>query len=332
MTLTDERPVDALLEVHDVTVRFGDQRRWRSGDDVFVAVNQASLSIGHGETVGLVGESGSGKTTLGRVILGLQAADGAGAVNFNGVNLLAQRKLTIEQRARIQVVFQNPYAALNPSFTIAELIGEGLQLHGNLRGAACEARIAELLEAVGLHANAMHRLPHEFSGGQRQRVALARALAPEPDLIVLDEPISSLDVSTQNQIITLLEEIQQRTGVAYLLIAHDLALVQHASDRVAVMYAGHILETGPAAAVWHTPRHPYTKMLLDAIPLPDPQHQQLRRSARQDVPTSRIDLRPHDEPGCPFASRCVHATSTCRVMPPSTSFDDGVSVRCHLYA
>lgn len=266
-----------LLDVEDLVVEYG-ARGFRARP--YRALEGISLSIRPGETVGLVGESGSGKTTLGRALLGLVPVAG-GSVRFEGNEIGRLRRR--ERRAlssEIQVIFQDPYSSLNPSMTIGQILAEPLTATGTKSGKATE-RVRDLLDAVGLPANAVTRLPREFSGGQRQRIAIARALALNPKLIVCDEPVSALDLSTQARVLDLLIELQERTGVAYLFISHDLAVVRHISHRVAVLYRGEIVETGTGEQVTSRPEHPYTRKLFLAAPLPDPDQQRERRIARK---------------------------------------------------
>ena len=269
--------MSTLLDVKDLEVAYPG-KGFRAKP--FQALKGVSLDIQPGETVGLVGESGSGKTTLGRAVLGLAPVTG-GTITYDGKNIgnLHRR----ERRAlssEIQVVFQDPYSSLNPSLTIEQILAEPLTARG-VSGKTARTRVRDLLDSVGLPANAAGRLPREFSGGQRQRVAIARALALDPKLIVCDEPVSALDLSTQARVLDLFIEIQERTGVAYLFISHDLAVVRHISHRVAVMYRGELVETGEGDQVTARPEHPYTQRLFLAAPVPNPDHQAERRAARR---------------------------------------------------
>lgn len=268
-----------LLEVEDLRVSFP-LRGWRSKP--VEVLHEVSLDVAAGETLGLVGESGSGKTTIGRAVLGLVSPAG-GDIRFagesiTGISPAARRQLSKD----IQVVFQDPYTSLNPSLTIGDILAEPLVVQGATSRDA-RARIKTLLDQVGLPADAINRLPREFSGGQRQRVAIARALAPGPRLIVCDEPVSALDLSTQARVLDLFVEIQRATGVAYLFISHDLSVVRHISHRVAVLYRGELVETGSADRVTSTPEHPYTQRLLLAAPVADPLRQRDRRLARRKL-------------------------------------------------
>ncbi len=302
-----------LLEVRGLVKRFGGGGGlFGVGGPEIRAVDGVDLVVGRGEIVGLVGESGSGKTTLGRTILRLTEPDD-GSIRFDGIDVRALGSRDLRRlRRRMQIVFQDPGAALNPRMRVKSLVGEPLVIHGVARGRDLEERVAALLAEVGLERDAMHRWPHEFSGGQKQRIGIARALALRPDFLVCDEPVSALDVSVQAQIVNLLVELQRRHGMAYLFIAHDLALVAHLCDRIAVMYLGRIVEEGPAAALAARPLHPYTQALFASSPPPDPEiARRLRMPIPGEVP-SPSDL----PPGCRFHPRCPIATDRCRAEPP----------------
>ncbi|MGW0947789.1 ATP-binding cassette domain-containing protein [Streptomyces sp. NPDC002623] len=276
-TLDKELPAEPLLVADDVVVEYP-SKGWRKPP--FRVLKGVSIAIGAGETLGLVGESGSGKTTLGRAVLGL-APVASGTVRYRGkvISGLGRK----ERRALsddIQVVFQDPYTSLNPAMTVNDILSEPLRVAGTSRTAA-EQRVKDLLDQVRLPADAGERLPREFSGGQRQRIAIARALSRDPRVIVCDEPVSALDLSTQARVLDLFVEIQERTGVAYLFVTHDLSVVRHISHRVAVMCGGEIVETGDAATVTTAPEHPYTRRLLLAAPVPDPERQAERRAERR---------------------------------------------------
>ncbi|MGW9213262.1 ABC transporter ATP-binding protein [Embleya sp. NPDC055664] len=283
-----------------------------------------------GETLGLVGESGCGKSTLGKVVLGIHPAT-SGEVRYDGATLTKASLRTV--RRGVQMVFQDPYSSLNPRMTVGALLREPLQVNDIARGEKADARVAELLELVGLGSEAGSRYPHEFSGGQRQRIAIARALAVDPRVVVCDEPVSALDVSLQAQIVNLLRELQERLGLAYLFIAHDLAVVRHLSHRIAVMYLGRIVETGPADEITRSPLHPYTASLLSAVPEPDPrvEHTRERIILTGDLP-SPLNL----PAACRFHGRCpigpTHfpERSICAtITPPLAEHSPGRTVACH---
>ena len=290
-----------LLAVEGMVKRFGLRRR------PVYALNGVSFTLERGETLGVVGESGSGKSTLGRVVLRLTDPD-AGSVRFEGTDLFAIPPGQLRTlRRKMQMVFQDPYGSLNPRMKAGDAVAEGLAIHRLARGTARAGRVRALLEEVGLDEVHAGRYPHELSGGQRQRVGIARALAVDPALLVCDEPVSALDVSVQAQVLNLLKRLQGERGLAYLFIAHDLAVVRQLAHRIAVMYFGRIVELGPAAAVVHTPRHPYTRALLSAVPVPDPDRQTGRIVLHGDPP--RPTVLP---PGCPFYPRCFHPMKNVR--------------------
>jgi oligopeptide transport system ATP-binding protein len=282
------------------------------------AVDGVSLTIGEGETVGLVGESGCGKTTFGRAILRLEEPT-SGEIYFEGQSILDYDKKKMQAlRKKMQIIFQDPFSSLNPRKTVAHIIGEPLLVHGMRSRTKRDERVLELLTVVGLRKEHMRRYPHQFSGGQRQRIGVARALALNPKLIVCDEAVSALDVSIQAQVINLLKDLQNDFGLTYLFISHDLSVVEHVSDRVAVMYLGKIVEFAPSKALYKKPIHPYTQALLSAVPLPDPA---LKRNTRiilkGDVP-SPID----PPPGCSFHPRCLYAKETCSRSEPELKETD----------
>jgi oligopeptide transport system ATP-binding protein len=301
-----------FLQVEDLVKHFpvgGGLLRKPKG--VVKAVDGVSFALNRGETLALVGESGCGKSTLGRLILRLVEPT-AGRIVLDGTDVGALPTGDLRRlRRRMQIIFQDPFASLNPRLSVARILAEPLELHGLTRGAATEERVRELLGLVGLSPQHGERFPHEFSGGQRQRIGVARALSTNPDLIVCDEPVSALDVSIQAQVVNLLQDLQARFGLSYLFIAHDLAVVKHIADRVAVMYLGRIVEIGDKRTVYDDPRHPYTQALLSAAPRPDPTAARERIILQGDVPSP---MRP--PPGCAFHTRCPHARERCAVEPP----------------
>jgi peptide/nickel transport system ATP-binding protein len=290
------------------------------------AVDDLSFSLGEGETLGLVGESGCGKTTLSRALLRLLDPT-EGSIRFRGEEIATASRATLRPiRRQMQMVFQDPFASLNPRKTVRQIVAMPLRLHGTKREDA-EDRVRELLGQVGLAPEHASRYPHEFSGGQRQRIGIARALALEPKLIVLDEPVSALDVSVQAQIVNLLEDLQDQYGLSYLFVAHDLSVVRHVSDRIAVMYLGKLMEVSPAEELYTKPIHPYTDALLSAVPIPDPRENREReRIVVSGEPPNPID----PPPGCVFHPRCPRATDLCKeVEPPLTAYPGGHLAACH---
>lgn len=290
------------------------------------AVDNVSFDVARGETLALVGESGCGKTTTGRALLRLVEPT-SGSVHFDGVDVLALKGESLRRmRRHMQIVFQDPYGSLNPRMTVGAAIREGLVVHQLAEGAEADRRVAQLLDEVGLRADHAARYPHEFSGGQRQRVGIARALAVEPAFIVCDEPVSALDVSVQAQVVNLLRDLQRARGLSYLFIAHDLAVVAHMADRVAVMYLGRIVELASRAALFATPRMPYTKALLSAVPVPEPGAARARILLPGDPPS------PANPPsGCVFHPRCPHPlkdAACTRLVPPLEEKAPGHFVAC----
>jgi oligopeptide transport system ATP-binding protein len=317
-----------LLTVSNLQVHFPVRRGWFGEPRVIRAVDGVSFAIQPGETLGLVGESGCGKTTTARAIIGLVEPSALrGEVHLAGTRIdgLSPRAM-FSHRRQMQMIFQDPYASLNPRMTVGGIIAEPMHIFGLHTPRERKLEVMRLLDLVGLNPRFLNRYPHEFSGGQRQRIGIARALAVQPQLIVCDEPVSALDVSIQAQVINLLADLQQKLGVAYLFISHDLAVVRHISHRIGVMYLGRIVELANADELHERPLHPYTQALLSAAPIPDPVHERRRQRIilRGEVPSpDRV------YPGCPFADRCPIAEPHCREVVPPLEGGDRHPVACH---
>jgi oligopeptide/dipeptide ABC transporter ATP-binding protein len=308
-------------------------KRFRVGSSLFArrslvhAVEGVTFTVAARASLGLVGESGCGKSTVARCLLRLEEPDG-GSVRFDGVDVLALGKPALRAlRRRVQMVFQDPYASLNPRRTVAQTLAEPLRVHGVAKGRAIAERVTSVLAEVGLPEDSARRFPHEFSGGQRQRVGIARALVLEPEFIIADEPVSALDVSVQAQILKLLENLRERHGLSFLFVSHDLGVVRHICDRVAVMYLGRIIEEAPVPEIFDSPLHPYTQMLRAASPVPDPR-------ARFSLPrvVGEIPSALNPPPGCAFHTRCPQAMPRCKeATPPMLEVAPGRRVACHLF-
>ena len=323
---------DPLLRVDSLKVHFPVMRGvlWQKQVGTVHAVDGVSFTLAHGETLGLVGESGCGKSTTGLAVLRMQDST-AGRIEFEGEDITHHDKAQMRPlRQRLQMVYQDPYGSLNPRMKVNGIIGEPLVVHGMAPDKATyDARITELMRTVGLLPDMADRYPHEFSGGQRQRIGIARALALEPSLIICDEPVSALDVSIQAQVVNVLQELQERLGLAYLFIAHDLSVVRHLCHRVAVMYLGRIVEIADRNALYQEPLHPYTQALMSAVPVADPLVERARKRimVQGEVPSA---LNPPS--GCRFHTRCPMAMDRCKTAdPPLTDLGQGRSVACHLH-
>ncbi len=318
--------MEPLLSVRDLRKSFNVSASRPGGKSrKLIAVDGVSFDLMPGETLGLVGESGCGKSTTGRLILRLTEAD-SGSVHFRGQELtkLTQRAMT-PLRRDLQMIFQDPFSSLNPRMRVGEIVGEPLVVHGLAKGAEVRGQVIELLQRVGLTAEHFDRYPHEFSGGQRQRIGIARTLAVRPALVIADEPVSALDLSIQAQIVNLLQDLQDEFSLTYLFIAHDLGIIEHICDRVAVMYLGRIVELADAASLYRAPRHPYTEALLNAVPVPDPDRPRRKFILSGEIPS------PIDPPsGCHFHPRCPYAQDICHHQAPLlVDQGDGRQAACH---
>lgn len=322
-------PNDGLIVVNNLVKKFPIKGGLLSREVASVqAIQGVSFTIKRGETLGLVGESGCGKSTLGRCILRLIEPT-SGEVYFNGENVLAMNADQLRKiRRKMQVIFQDPFASLNPRMTVGNIIAEPIKIHGLAKGPDVLKRVLKLLDLCGLRAEAINRYPHEFSGGQRQRICIARALAVEPEFIVCDEPVSALDVSIQAQVINLLQDLQKELGLTYLFIAHDLKVVEHISNRVAVMYLGKVAEIAEGEDMYRSPMHPYTRALFSAIPMPDPRGKRQRILLQGDVPSPiRVPS------GCSFHPRCPIAHEDCKsIVPPLDEKSAGHAAACRYTA
>ncbi len=316
----------SLLEIEHLSVWFPVRvGAWGRAKEHVRAVDDVTFTLTQGETLGLVGESGCGKTTLARAIMRLNDPTN-GRLRFRGEEVTSAKRRGLRAfRSEVQMVFQDPQASLNPRKRVGQIVGAGLRLRRNDSGSA--DTVEALLRKVGLNADHAQRYPHEFSGGQRQRIGIARALAARPQLIILDEPVSALDVSIQAQVVNLLDDLQDELGISYIFVAHDLSVVRHVSDRIAVMYLGKIVELAAAETLYARPRHPYTASLLEAIPIPDPDRvrHHTEKIARGELPSPT-----NPPPGCRFHTRCRFATEICRdVEPPLALYPDGDMAACH---
>ncbi|WP_099865529.1 ABC transporter ATP-binding protein [Pararhizobium haloflavum] len=318
---------DTIIETRDLKRHFKSGGGFLRKETTIHAVDGVSLAVHRGETFAIVGESGCGKSTLARLLLRL-IEPSAGDVIYNGRNLTEADPASLRQlRGEMQFVFQDPYSSLNPRMTVGKIVGEPLEVHAALTSAERRARVADLLEKVGLRAEHASRYPHEFSGGQRQRIGIARALASEPKLLIGDEPVSALDVSVQAQIVNLVEDLKAELGLTLIIIAHDLAVIRHMSDRIAVMYLGEVVELAETDALYAEPLHPYTQALMQAIPKPDPAARVTREPLSGDIPS------PANPPsGCRFHTRCPHAADRCtQEKPMLEDAGGGRRVACHYW-
>lgn len=314
---------EPVIEVRELDKHFTIGGGWVSKPtDVIRAVDNISFDVMRGESFGIVGESGSGKTTLGRCLMQI-IKPSSGSVKFNGTDIVAADQKALRQIWQdIRMVFQDPQSSLNPRLRVIDLIGQSISKKEGLKDAALAERVSQLLIQVGLRPEFLHRYPNAFSGGQRQRLGIARALATNPDVIIADEAVSALDVSIQAQTLNLLKDLQEEYALTYIFIAHDLAVVEHFCDRIAVMYLGQIVELCPTAELFENPKHPYTRALLDAVPIPDPHARKPGRVKGEAIPGAASK-------GCRFSPRCPHATDLCREAVPTLQKINGADVLCH---
>ena len=318
----------SLLEIRNLKKHFPiSEGLFSRNKSAVKAVDGVSLTVEEGETLGIVGESGCGKSTLGRTILRLVEPT-SGEIYFQEKNLLTMSPRELrDTRRQMQIIFQDPYASLNPRMRVGDIVGEGLEIHKLAKGKAKRDRVIELLNQVGLREDHYNRYPHEFSGGQRQRIGIARALAVSPKFIVADEPVSSLDVSIQAQIINLLQELQEKMHLTYFFISHDLRVVEHISHRVAIMYLGKIVEIAKSETIYQDAKHPYTRALLSAVPMPDTSRKKERTILQGDVPSPV-----HPPSGCTFHPRCAYREAICdQIEPPLDFAGNGHGVSCHVF-
>jgi oligopeptide transport system ATP-binding protein len=318
----------ALIEVKNLSKKFPVKKSLFGKSMEFLqAVTNVSFDVYKGETFSIVGESGCGKSTTRKLLLRLLDAD-QGEVSYKGQNIMEMNKKSLrELRKEMQVVFQDPYASLDPKWRIGNIIGEPLRIHGIGNAEERYQKVVSIMEEVGLRPEYYYRYPHEFSGGQRQRVGIARALALDPEVIIADEPISALDVSIQAQVLNMMKRLQEKNGLTYIFISHDLSIVRHISDRVAVMYLGEIVEVAETTKLFTNPKHPYTQALISSIPVPDPEMKQNLNQIEGEVPS------PINPPsGCKFHTRCPFATEHCKQTAPQMLELDGHKVSCHLYS
>tara|TARA_Y100001934_G_scaffold145943_1_gene175277 strand:- start:96 stop:1112 length:1017 start_codon:yes stop_codon:yes gene_type:complete len=327
----EQAPADALLRVRDLRVHFPVTEGVLVQKQVasVKAVDGVSFDLRSGETFGLVGESGCGKSTTALAVLRMLEPT-AGRIEFEGVDMTHLTQAEMRPiRQRLQMVYQDPFGSLNPRMKVGDIIGEPLRVHGRAQDKAkYRTRVGELMDLVGLLPDMAERYPHEFSGGQRQRIGIARALALEPSLLICDEPVSALDVSIQAQVVNLFMELQERLGLAYLFIAHDLSVVRHISNRIGVMYLGQIVEIADRDELFRNPRHPYTQALLAAVPVADPE---LEATREQQLITGEVPSVRDPPAGCHFHPRCPHATDRCRSEEPHLRAAGGAEVACHLF-